>query len=156
MTTRTLDVWQGLMDRAYDKWEDAKKWSYRRFLLNLDSVERKAVLVGNFHYQTLNGGLQQWVDNGYASGGGAELLDVLDEIGTENAEKVSKIVKGVLVHVDLTCEKTGFGGDYWLEDWVDDTPPDCLEEVERLDTEYYEFYRVFEVEVERYLAELTA
>lgn len=59
MTTEMM-VWQGLMDQAYAKWQaDGKKWSYRQFLANLDAVERKAVILGNFNYQVCNGGLQQ-------------------------------------------------------------------------------------------------
>ncbi|RKZ95268.1 MAG: hypothetical protein DRQ40_04035 [Gammaproteobacteria bacterium] len=148
MVTKT-DVWQGLMDRAYDKWQGTG-WSYERFLLNLDSVERKAVLLGNFNHQTCNGGLQQWVDNGYASGGGAELLLVLAEIGTESAKKALKIAEGVLEHVDLSAKKGGFGEDYWLESWVDEEPPACYDEVERLTGEYYSL-ESFEADVEGYL-----
>ena len=152
MTTK-CDSWQAIMDRAYDKWQ-GKGWPYEQFLLNLNSVERKAVLLGNFHYQTCNGGLQQWVDNGYASGGGTELLLVLAEIGTENSAKVLKIVEGVLEHVDLSVKKGGFG-DYWLDPWVDDEPPECYEEIERLTDEFFSFKESFESDVEKYISGLT-
>ena len=153
MTTST-DQWQALMDRAYDKWQGTG-WNYRQFLLNLDAIERKAVILGNFHYQTTNGGLQQWVDNGYASGGGVDLLTILEEMNTETSRRVLGIVRSVLENVDLGQEKRGFGGDYWLESWVDDEPPSWMEEIEELTDEYYSLYDGFVVDVEGYLTGLT-
>ena len=158
MAETKIDHWQSLMDRAYDKWQTTdgtpKGWNYRQFLLNLDAVERKAVILGNFHYQVCNGGLQQWVDNGYASSAGPDLLTLLDEIGTETAKKVSEIVKKVLVHVDLSVEK-GETYDYWLEEWIDEEEPDYILEVQALDSPYYDLSDVFTAEVEKYLVELT-
>lgn len=156
MTEVKIEHWQSLMDRAYDKWQttENRSWDYRRFLLNLDTVERKAVILGNFHYQVCNGGLQQWVDNGYASSAGVDLLSLLDEIGTETAKKVSEIVKKVLEHVDLTAASTGWG-DYWLEGWDGEEEPEHILEVQALDTPYYDLSDVFTEEVERYLVGLT-
>ena len=141
-------VWQGLMDRAYDKWR-GNNWRYSRFLLNLDSLERRAVILGNFNSQVLNGGFQQWVDNGYASGGGRELLVILNEMG---AERVIELVKLVLEHVDLSLENRGFG-DYWLE--VDESElKELFGELDVLSDKYFEFYEEFELEVEEYLRRL--
>lgn len=150
MTTK-IDAWQELMDRAYDKWQKNLGWSYRRFLLSLDTVERKAVLLGNFHYQTCNGGIQQWIDNGYASSGGKDVLTILEEMDTELSQRVAKIVRGVLQYVDLSADNIGFGEDYWLESWDDDNQPACYDEVDKLTDEYYEFYEEFVPEVEQYL-----
>jgi len=151
--------WQTLMDRAYDKWginkKTGKAWNYRQFLNNLDAVERKAVILGNFHGQTCNGGLQQWVDNGYASDSGKDLLEILDEMDTENSRKVRGIVRSVLENVDLSQSNQGFGGDYWLEPWVDDEPPSWMAKVDELTDEYYEFYDRWVPEVEDFLMALT-
>lgn len=160
MTTEMM-VWQGLMDQAYAKWQaDGKKWSYRQFLANLDAVERKAVILGNFNYQVCNGGLQQWVDNGYATATARELLDILEEINTENSRRVIKILQSLAPHVDMTCtENRGFGHNYWTHDEDGDReygPPAWLEEIDALTDEYYEFYEQFTPEVEGYLAKLTA
>jgi len=146
------DNWQAIMDRAYDKWQ--KGWGYREFLLNLDTVERRAAILGSFNHQVLNGGLQQWVDNGYASGTGRDLLLILEEMDTELARKVKKIVEGTLVHVDLGLEMSGFGENYWNEDPEDDMPLSCYDEIDKLTDEYYAIYEDFEAEVERYLTAL--
>jgi len=151
MTTEMM-VWQGLMDQAYAKWQaDGKKWSYRQFLANLDAVERKAVILGNFNYQVCNGGLQQYIDNGYASGSGRDLLEILDEIDTENSRRVKRIAKDTFKHVNFDAENRGFGENYWNEDWIDDEPPACYDEVDKLTDEYYEFYHDFMADVEVYL-----
>ena len=157
MTTELL-VWQGLMDQAYAKWQANREWRYRQFLLNLDAIERKAVILGNFNYQVCNGGIQQWVDNGYCVTA-QDLLSILEEMDTENSRRVAKIVREVLPHVDLTCtENRGFGQNYWADDeeWYDDTPPSWFEEIDKLTDEYYEFYESFTPEIEEYLARLTA
>ena len=142
-----LQTWQDLMDRAYDKWKQNKDWKYSQFLLNLDSVERKAVILGNFNYQVLNGGFVQWVENGYASGGGRELLVILDEMGDQ---RVSQLVKPVLEHVDLSLENRGFMTNYWLE-LEEEEFDEVLGEVDGLSDKYYDFYKEFELEVEEYL-----
>ena len=152
MTETKTDVWQTLMDRAYDKWQGTG-WNYSQFLLNLDAAERKAVILGNFHYQVCNGGLSQWVDNGYASGGGRDLLTILAEIGTENSSRVAQIVRAVLEYVDMSRENRGCD-DYWLdkEEWVDDDdPPARYSAIDKLTDEYYSFYASFTPEVEAYL-----
>lgn len=152
MTDRT-ERWQAIMNQAYDKWQAKREWKYREFLLNLDALERKAVVLGNFNHQVLNGGLQQWVDNGYATGSGRDLLLILEEIGTELAKKVKAIVEEVLGYVDMDAEPQGWG-DYWQDGWVDDDHLACYEEIDKLTDDYYTFYEDFEAEVERYLTAL--
>lgn len=147
------ELWQNLMDRSYAKWENTVP--YRRFLLSLDSVERKAVILGNFNYQVLNGGLQQWVDNGYASGSGRDLLAILEEIGTEVSEKILKIVKQTLQYVNTDMEKFGFGEDYWNEPWDGEEPPACYETVDKLTDEFYKISDDFEHDVGKYLEVLS-
>jgi hypothetical protein len=155
MMKTDTSCWQNLMDNAYDKWGISKKtgksWGYRQFLNNLDAVERKAVVLGNFHYQTCNGGIQQYIDNGYATGSGKDLLTILDEMDTESSRRVKRIVEGAFQHVDFDGENRGFGENYWNEDWVDDEPPACYDEVDKLTDEYYEFYDDFVKDVEAFL-----
>ena len=141
------------MDRAYDKWQGTG-WNYSQFLLNLDAAERKAVILGNFHYQTCNGGICQYIENGYATGSGRDLLTILDEIGTENSQRVKRIVENSFQYVNLHGENEGCGGDYWSDDeeWVDDDdPPARYAVLDKLTDEYYAFYESFTPEVEAYL-----
>ena len=104
-------LWQQLMNAAYDKWQEqgrkceatskaagdvvARSWTYAQFLRELSVAERRAVMLGNLNYQVENGGFAQWVDNGYASDSGSELLDILPEMG-EASKKVCDLVRSVL------------------------------------------------------------
>lgn len=104
---------QALMNSAYDKYKDM---SYDEFLMCLDAKERHAVLLGNMNYQIQNGGVRQWVDNGYACHA-EDVLIVLKMMGTPRAtEWRSKLKEFVEEHVDTSVRKSGFGHDYWLSD----------------------------------------
>lgn len=118
--------WQEIMTAAYEKWH-GQEWSYSTFLGNLTSVERKAVILGNYHYQVGNGGHRQWVDNGYALRG-PELQDTLRELirypigGTKATEKqkntISQLLSrltNLLSYVDLSIKEKGFYN-YWKND----------------------------------------
>lgn len=139
-----MTIWDNLMDKSYDKWRECRGWSYGEFLSNLDALERKAVVLGNFNHQVLNGGFQQWVDNGYASGSGMELLTVLSDMGTPSSRILRGIVVSVLVHVDLGIEKDGCFTNYWLDD-----PGE--EELDRLTNRYYDLSDDFVADVDNYL-----
>lgn len=109
-----LKEWQKLMDGAYEKWQ-GQKWTYSQFLANLDAKERQAVLLGNMNYQIGNGGVQQWVDNGYALKA-VDLFDVLKLMGSPRAmEWLAKLEPFVDQYVDLSAKDRGFGQDYWLD-----------------------------------------
>ena len=58
-------VFQGLMDRAYDRWD--RGTSRESWLAVLEDDEVTAVHFGNMNYQVENGGWPQWVCNRYAS-----------------------------------------------------------------------------------------
>lgn len=62
------NIHEQLMDEAYDRWQngDLKGKSYQEFLTNLAPKHRYAVQLGNYNYQVLNGGHQQWLINRYA------------------------------------------------------------------------------------------
>lgn len=69
---------QDLMTAAYDKFRAAPGgWAGRWNAEGLTNREKVAVIFGNFNYQIENGGLVQWVDNGYAELDGRMIHRVL-------------------------------------------------------------------------------
>ena len=58
------DLWQYIMNQAYEKWDDSL--TYTEFLEKLNSYERIAVQFGKFNQQIENNGLYGWHDNGYS------------------------------------------------------------------------------------------
>lgn len=58
------DLWQYIMNQAYEKWDDSL--TYTEFLEKLNSYERIAVQFGKFNQQIENNGLYGWDDNGYS------------------------------------------------------------------------------------------
>lgn len=88
---------QELCDSAYLKVAEARgtvpyeeRFSHPDLLTNL---ERVAVLLGNFHYQVENGGLAQYVDNGYA-----------EEVGPYGVKAYEAIEKIVNTYRDIDPE----------------------------------------------------
>lgn len=93
--------WQALVDRAYDRWEShnrdvrssanrgdisaeqAKKqmWSFGDMLSHCDHDETPAVLLGKLNQQIDNGGIMQWVENGYATDTQSQLAELMPQIG---------------------------------------------------------------------------
>lgn len=166
MAVLDLDTsrWQTLMDGAYDRWQQSgkdgqKQWSYDQFLANLDAKERQAVLLGNMNYQIGNGGVQQWVDNGYACNA-ADLLVVLSLMDSPRAKEwAAKLEPFVDQYVNTEAEKRGFGQNYWLDDEDGDEDYDREDEkphwhaAETLTDFYYAepFNTEFQQEVEDFL-----
>lgn len=66
-STPTLDE---LIREAHERWEhgDLKGLSREQFWSRLDPLQRDAVILAAFNYQTFNGGFAQWIGNGYDSG----------------------------------------------------------------------------------------
>lgn len=69
---------QALMNQAYDRWRAEEKrdqfrpdefpkpdLSHEAFVNGLEDPERLAVVFGNLNYQIGNGGVSQWIFNGY-------------------------------------------------------------------------------------------
>lgn len=115
------EVWQSLMDSAYEKWPE--KATKKQFLEILPYQERVAVLLGNYNYQTLNGGHRQWVDNGYALTGD-QLIGVLFDIKNASTTSVSTQqiieqlvdkIKALIGFVDMSAADRGFW-EYWIKD----------------------------------------
>jgi hypothetical protein len=79
MTESSETAHQRIMTEAYARWQSAEESSTGRagdlsdvtsredFLSALTELQQDAVVVGNFNYQSENGGLEQWVDNGYGA-----------------------------------------------------------------------------------------
>lgn len=153
--------WQQLMNEAYDKWQKNSKagvvesWTYAQFLRQLSVAERRAVILGNLNYQVENGGFSQWVDNGYASDSGVELLEILPEMG-EASEKVGALVQSVLEHVDMGAPK-GSCDDHWEEPQGDDFDynlhPGC-QAAKAADDLFYALQEDWHPEVQEYLRTL--
>ena len=152
--TATTDKWQAIMDAAYDKWNDA--WSYERFLEEITGTERQAVLIGNLNYQVDNGGIQQYVDNGYATQYHST-VEILRSIGTEITRTVANKLEAfcdAYVNPDVTTKRGAFG-DYWneeaqLEDG--DTDPIYEHDGDAFDDHFYAVSDAFDAEIEAYFA----
>lgn len=110
---------QALMTQAYDTWNQMPHLSYADWLKKLNRDQRDAVLIGNFNYQVENGGVQQYVDNGYALHM-MELIERLNTIGADNqtiTELANKLVQ-LSEYVDFTKKDRGFH-DYWVRTQYD-------------------------------------
>ena len=104
-----IDIHQTLMDSAYAKY--TSELSSEAWMKLLTPSEKKAVVLGNFNYQVENGGVIQWIDNGYCMDI-VDLISVLKEMNTENSKKVVKFLKKVLPKIDLEQDRIGCMGDY--------------------------------------------
>jgi len=112
---------QHLMNLAYDRWQkggDLEDKSTSEFHAALPKDQLKAVLLGNLNYQVENGGFSQWVFNGYACEC-SEVMEVLEEMGTELALKVHSMLARIRPHLDCDGgEDRGCFGSYWEQ--IDD------------------------------------
>jgi tetratricopeptide (TPR) repeat protein len=84
-------TWDRLVNRAFRRWNenfDDPRWCQS------DPLSRKAVLLNRLNEQIFNGGLLQWIANGY----GAWVDDVIEaaeEVGTDAAREVAATLKEV-------------------------------------------------------------
>ncbi len=106
--------WQALMTEAYKGWTDGM--TYGVFLATLDRLPRVAVLLGTLNYQVGNGGVSQWVDNGYACHA-RDVLAALWLIGTPRAAEWANLLSPfVRQHVNPDATGRGLMGNYWRGD----------------------------------------
>lgn len=129
MRIKANDIWQELMNDAYDRWQDKNDdeiLNYEDMITKTSRLSQIAVLLGNLNYQIGNGGFEQWVDNGYAQNG-EEVLKALREVGSPLSKKVSKWVETVLDYVNLDERNTGAGGNYWIDEGYE-YEEECWEE----------------------------
>jgi len=101
-------IHQKLMDTAYSKYGNLSTEEWYKILTE---SEKEAVVLGNFNYQVCNGGVSQWIFNGYCLD--IEfLISVLKKIGTENCLEIVKFLKKVLPKIDLSAKRSGCMGNY--------------------------------------------
>ena len=143
-------VFQGLMDRAYNRWDDDA--SRESWLAGLEEDEVTAVHFGNMNYQVENGGWSQWVGNGYAS------LEVILFIGnrmsrdleqTPDVVRATQLLKEATPHIknliDLITYSYSAEGAHSEEEYV----TACLSD---FNDRYYNINGGLMQAVENYLA----
>jgi hypothetical protein len=111
---QTKDVWQQIMNEAYDTWGD--KQSMGEWFNNLTLLQREAVAVGKLNQQVCNGGWYQWIFNGYAKVMGETAFDALRKFEqTPEVRKVVELTQNVLHEADNKNYGEGeydYDGDY--------------------------------------------
>lgn len=158
------EVWEGLMDQAYSKWEK-ENWSKAEFIQeHCSDLERKAVLLGNLNYQVENGGFGQWVDNGYGIFW-EDTVEVLRQVGTENAMKTINLINRFsqyinedpdgyewITEVETNCEPYyDEENDEWLEDETEEEENPGWDIACEISSEYYKFNQSLMDEIEEFL-----
>lgn len=120
-------VWQSLMDAAYDRWQngDLKNVSPEVFMNSISLAQREAVMLGNMNYQVENGGWEQWVDNGYCIHA-HDLMDVLENIGTENAKTTITMIRDIVPFIDFNIRTKAWSANRWIcEENIEIVETDC-------------------------------
>jgi hypothetical protein len=115
------DKVQALIDEVYNEWQkDANKGKHKRDILGgFSEAHQIAVLFGNFNYQVENGGIEQWVYNGYFHDDAEKLIDYLVD-ASEHDERFKTILDIVykLDHYahETECDRDGYYRDPDNED----------------------------------------
>jgi hypothetical protein len=130
------------MDEAYSEWQkDENRGKDKWDVLNgFSKAHQIAVVFGNFNYQVENGGISQWIYNGYFHDDAEKLTEYL-EIGAEVDERCRTIL-GKLYALDRYARETGCDRDGYYRD-PDDEDGDSLFigdmiDCDGFDTWYYE------------------
>lgn len=144
--------WETIVDAAYEKWSDNRP--FEQFVMCLDGQARQAVVLNVLDCQVKNGGIQQWVDNGYSVATFADLTTTLRLIGTPRClELVNKVEEFVRKYVNLNSRYRGFGQNYWKADEDDESDYDYMAaDADKFDSDYYEeqFENELLQEIEKY------
>lgn len=86
-------VWDRLVNRAHRRWHgDLSNPEWRQ----IDPLSHNAVLLRQWVWQIYNGGLPQWVANGYGEWA-LELAQAAEEVGTEATRSVAKVIRAIAV-----------------------------------------------------------
>ena len=88
------DKIQALMDEMYDKWQKGDNKSKWEVLDDFSEAHKIAVVFGNFNYQVENGGIEQWIYNGYFQDDAEKFIEFL-EIGAETDDRCRNILDKV-------------------------------------------------------------
>jgi len=103
----STDKIQALMDEVYSAWQKEEnkgkgKWDV---LDGFSEAHQIAVVFGNFNYQVENGGIEQWIYNGYFQDDAEKLAGFL-EIGAETDTRCRTILDKVYM-LDKYAQETG-------------------------------------------------
>lgn len=135
------DKIQALMDEAYNEWrkegnESKGKWE---ILNDFSEVHQVAVTFGNFNYQVENGGIEQWIYNGYFHDDAEKFIEFL-EIGAETDDRCRYILDKVY-QLDQYAHETDCDRHGNFYDTDNDGDSSFIGEAincDRFDTWYYE------------------
>jgi hypothetical protein len=101
-------VWQRLVSNALDRWAACNRISVQSFddMLNACSqLERTAVVLHCFNQQVNNGGLDQWVANGYLEHSLDTLREVMPKMGETSATIWAELSKCIESHAELSQDE---------------------------------------------------
>lgn len=143
-------VWQQLMDENYKWWQANDKRSYEDMLVHAGLRGEAAILIGNFHYQTCNGGIGQWITNGYCLVI-KRLHDILTTIGNPIADDLAGKLTKLMPFLNLGAKNQGCMGDYWQTEFDEDHP--AYEMCDEFDDWYYSVMDELHPVVEAWLSD---
>jgi hypothetical protein len=135
-------AWDRIANRADRRWRgELGDPAWRE----TDPLSRQAVLLRALNAQILNGGLCQWIANGY----GAWVLDVAEaaeEVGTPAAQEVAALLGDV-----ARALEAGYMEDFAEDDEVPDENDEAMELVGRSEDRYFAVQMQFMKDVEAWL-----
>lgn len=142
-----MSKWSELLDKAEEK--NNPRQTRKFFLFQLDFLPKLAVLFGDFHYQVMNGGVLQWVTNGYS-----ELYPdlqmafevVLRGLG-ERGIDTSDLLKLRSTLDELVSEH------FYRDFSVDEEDEDVIDALDEFDTFYYDISDVVVANLEEFFSE---
>jgi len=110
------DKIQALMNEFYEAWQKDEnrgkgKWDV---LGNFSEAHQMAVVFGNFNYQVENGGIHQWIYNGYFNDDSEKLTDYLER-GAGSDERCEKILH-TIYNLDQCAQDTDSDKDGYYVD----------------------------------------
>ena len=107
------DKIQTLMDEVYDEWRKEEntgegKWDV---LSRFSEAHQIAVVFGNFNYQVGNGGISQWIFNGYFHDDAEKFSEFL-ELGADLDERFQTILDKIYeldqFAQEIGCDRDGY------------------------------------------------
>lgn len=112
-------------------------------LLCLDLVPRHAMAIAMWNASVCNGGIDQWLEHGYACTL-PYLLYALAAVGTPNAKRVADMATAAAESLDVSNhDDYGSHGIRHLASYERDEDEDGPSKFEKLDDEYYSFSEDF-------------
>jgi hypothetical protein len=144
-------AWDRLVNRSRQRWSwdfDNSRWRQS------DPLSRQAVLLCMLNRQILNGGLLQWIANGY----GRWIEDVIEaarEVGTDAAKEVAAVLEVVAHHLEGWYAVGDRQEDAALDEEGDfpEEPDELSEVLSGCEDRYYQVQSQFVRDVETWLEE---